>query len=177
MELSTYTRSKEQQTCPVLLREYSTASEAARSKSASANTIIGSLPPSSNTSLLRPFAHDVMISLPTAVLPVMATMSTLSFSTSQPPTSPSPCTICRTLGGNADATASTVILPTRGVTSDGLTITTFPAAKAGRVRSKISSEGKFQGDMTTTTPRGSRMTKLWGPSSSSPPSSSSALAF
>mmetsp|Transcript_16125 Transcript_16125/g.34861 ORF Transcript_16125/g.34861 Transcript_16125/m.34861 type:complete len:265 (-) Transcript_16125:76-870(-) len=153
-------RSTAQQTCPALKSELATASLAALSRSASANTTMGSLPPSSRTNRFRFCAHFSMIRFPTALLPVIATIWTSSLDTNCSPTLPSPWTICRTPSGSAEASAETYSAPVRGVTSEGLTITVLPAASAGTARKGISPAGKFHGEMTTTTPSGSLTTTL-----------------
>mmetsp|Transcript_6523 Transcript_6523/g.22310 ORF Transcript_6523/g.22310 Transcript_6523/m.22310 type:complete len:271 (+) Transcript_6523:682-1494(+) len=162
---ATYTRSTEQHTWPQLKREKATASSAALSRSASEKTTIGSLPPSSRTRRLREGAQSAMICLPVAEEPVMATMST-SPCTRALPTTPSPCTSSSTPAGSADWSAFATSAPTSGVTSEGLSTTALPAARAGRVRRRGSSAGKFHGEHTATTPCGSRTTRpfpeTWG---------------
>mmetsp|Transcript_28990 Transcript_28990/g.98698 ORF Transcript_28990/g.98698 Transcript_28990/m.98698 type:complete len:239 (+) Transcript_28990:685-1401(+) len=118
---------------------------------------MGSLPPSSSTSRFRLSAHDAMIFFPVAELPVIATIWT-SARTSAAPWTPSPWTRPTTPGGSMLWSAPTVLAPTSGATSDGLTTTALPAASAGSASSRISSQGKFQGDSTATTPCGSRTT-------------------
>ena len=66
----------------------------ARSKLASANTIVGDLPPSSRETFLRFPAASRMISRPVDVSPVNATMSTSGWRASSAPTgSPGPVTM------------------------------------------------------------------------------------
>ncbi len=74
------------QVCPPLNIPYWTARFEARSMSASARTIIGSLPPSSSETGVSRSAALAMIFLPVAVEPVNMIMSTCS--TSAAPVSP-----------------------------------------------------------------------------------------
>mmetsp|Transcript_15607 Transcript_15607/g.36311 ORF Transcript_15607/g.36311 Transcript_15607/m.36311 type:complete len:267 (+) Transcript_15607:828-1628(+) len=120
---------------------------------------MGSFPPSSNTSRLRPGAHASISRFPVAEDPVIATMSTFEL-TSLAPTAPSPCARATTPGGRAEARARPTRPPVKGATSEGLMTTAFPAMSAGIVRSRISSAGKFHGASTTTTPSASRRTRL-----------------
>ncbi|MNC68555.1 hypothetical protein D3C75_1191640 [compost metagenome] len=73
---STYTRSAQLQTWPVLITREATMAFTARSRSASASTIAGALPPSSRLSLVMFGAAAAMIRAPVATLPVKLTRST-----------------------------------------------------------------------------------------------------
>ena len=103
---------------------------AARSTSASASTIIGSLPPSSSETGVSVSAAFAMTFLPVAVEPVNMIMSTSS--TSAAPVAPRPVATWKTPSGiphsrRPSASSSDV----SGVISDGLRITLLPAASAG----------------------------------------------
>ncbi len=103
---------------------------AARSRSASASTIIGSLPPSSRLTGVNVSAALAITFLPVSTEPVNMTKSTSS--TSAAPVSPRPVAIWNTPAGSPHsdiiaASSSEVI----GVTSEGLSTTALPAASAG----------------------------------------------
>ena len=106
------------------------AALAARSRSASASTIIGSLPPSSSDTGVSVRAARSMTFLPVAVEPVNITMSTSSISAC--PVSPRPVATWKTPSGSPHSRiASSISSDVSGVTSDGLRITALPAASAG----------------------------------------------
>ncbi len=107
-----------------------TAMFAARSRSASLSTIIGSLPPSSSETGMRRSAARAMTFLPVRVEPVNMIMSTLSISAA--PVSPVPVATERTPSGNPTAAApSATSRLVSGVTSLGFITTEFPAMSAG----------------------------------------------
>src|SRR5438105_12046321 len=105
----------------------------AASKSASAKKMFGDLPPSSKVTSLTVSAAILTICLPTAALPVKATLSTSACVTrGAPADSPKPVTTLTTPGGspisaNQFAISSTV----SGVCSAGLSTQVQPAANAG----------------------------------------------
>src|SRR5262245_519348 len=107
-----------------------TAPPAARSRSASAQTIIGSLPPSSSVHGNSRRAQASAIFLPVPTLPVKQILST-PLSTSAAPLSASPSTTSSTsLGSPAASNNSSTSRPENGVTSDGLSTTALPAINA-----------------------------------------------
>ncbi len=150
-------RSTETHTWPALRNDPLTAKSAARSRSASSRTTIGSLPPSSRTSRFRSRPARSMIDLPTAWLPTKAIIST-SAATSAFPVSSAPCTSPRTPGGSAPAIAAWRRAPESGVTSEGFHTTVFPARSAGASSVSGIESGKFQGVIAATTPSGSYTT-------------------
>ena len=118
------------QTCPELFMPYATAAFAARSRSASARTIIGSLPPSSRLTGVSVAAARAMTFFPVSTDPVNITMSTSS--TSAAPVSPRPVATWKTPGGSShSASIPAIRSDVSGVTSDGFSTTALPAASAG----------------------------------------------
>ena len=140
-------------TCPELLRPYTAAEFAARSRSASASTIIGSLPPSSSETGVSVSAARAITFLPVATDPVNITKSTSS--TSAAPVSPRPVATWKTPSGRPHAASiSAISNEVSGVISEGLRTTAFPAASAGMQSPNELLSGKFQGPITPTTPSG-----------------------
>src|SRR4051794_25389187 len=118
------------QVWPALVIEPQTAASAAASTSASASTIIASLPPASITTGTRFSAQAAITLFAVAVEPVKAILPTPDRQ-SAAPTSPRPCTACSTgCSGTTSANVSTSHWPTIGVYSLGLKITALPAASA-----------------------------------------------
>ncbi len=133
---------------------------AATSRSASANTMLGDLPPSSSETRFKFPADDLMISCPTSVLPVKATLSTSSWRASASPAGPNPVTMLTTPSGNpASANRSARYKTDNGVCSAGFKTTQLPVAKATPSFQVAMSRGKFQGMIWPTTPIGSRRVK------------------
>ncbi len=130
----------------------------AASKSASANTMFGLLPPSSSDTFFRlPFAASTIF-LPTSVEPVNATLSTSSCPDRAAPASPKPGTMLTTPGGNPASSkiSASMSAVSGGVCSAGLRMTVLPAASAGASFHDDMSSGKFQGTIRPHTPIGSR---------------------
>ena len=70
---------------------------------------------------------------------------------------PKPCTTLYTpLGTPTAFITSPSRVAVAGVSSDGLTTTVLPQASAGPTFQVISSSGRFQGQITAITPRGTR---------------------
>ena len=78
--------------------------------------------------------------LPVATEPVKATPSMRSSSTIAAPTSPAPATRLTTPGARSEKQSASMSVES-GVTSDGLAITVFPAARAGASFQDSSSSG------------------------------------
>ena len=97
--------------------------------------------PSSSTRRFNLLEQTFIILLPVAVLPVIATMWMSSLEINCSPVFPSPCTTCKTPSGRHDANALQNSAPESGVTSEGLTMTVFPATRAGMARNGISPAG------------------------------------
>ena len=112
------------------------------SRSVSANTMLGFLPPSSTATFFTVAAAARRIAWPVASPPVKLTRSTSSCSTSAAPTAPGPRTRLTAPAGtpasSSSATSQTVV---SGVTSLGLTTTVQPAASAGASFHEICSSG------------------------------------
>src|SRR5581483_8054618 len=113
------------QTCPQL-DQTDTAERAAASRSASANTMLGVLPPSSSVTGLRSVAVRRWMSWPTAVDPVKVILWTPGCSTMAIPVSPAPGTTLTTPGGTpASSISSASQRVDSGASSDGLSTTTL----------------------------------------------------
>ena len=126
--------------------------------SASANTMLADLPPSSSVTRLIVAAADAAIRAPTSVEPVNATFATSGCSTSRAPAvEPGPATTLTTPSG---IPASSAIFSNSsavsGVSSAGLRTTVLPAASAGAIFHDAMFSGKFHGVISATTPSGSR---------------------
>ena len=154
----TNTRDRAQQSCPALPNTAPANPRAAASRSASANTIDGDLPPSSSVTRFTSRAARAAISRPTAVEPVKATLAMPGCSTIRRPTSsPVPTsTVSRLSGAPAASTMRCNSSAVSGVSSDGLWMTALPAAKDGAIFQLAIVSGKFHGVITPTTPSGSR---------------------
>ena len=95
------------------------------------------------------------ISLPTAVEPVKATLSTSGCLTSARPISPGPVMMLTTPGGrSAWRQTSANSSADSGVEDAGLSTTVLPAASAGAIFQASISSGKFQGMTCAATPSG-----------------------
>ena len=133
----------------------------ASSRSASESTITQFLPPISATTRLRcPCSSGVCaalrrISSPTAPEPVKAIVCTRGSRTSAAPTSPYPGTRASASAGTpAPCSASTRASPQAGDCSAGFSTTALPVASPAAVIPQAIASGKFQGEITATTPRG-----------------------
>ncbi len=116
--------------CPAFIIEPHTAVFAARSRSASRSTTIGSLPPSSSEAGIRRRAAASATLRPVLVEPVNMIMSTCSISAA--PVAPRPVAICNTSAGRPlSRSPSASSIEVSGVTSEGFRITLLPAASAG----------------------------------------------
>ena len=146
------------QVCPVAAKMPATTPLAAASRSASAKTMFGDLPPSSRDTRARWSAAPFITALPVSVPPVKATLSTPGWATSGAPASPpKPVTTLKTPGGKpASSTSAANSSVEAGACSAGLTTMQQPAASAGAAFQLISSTGEFQGVIAATTPTGSR---------------------
>ncbi len=143
--------------CPVAAKIPATTPLVAASRSASANTMLGDLPPSSSETLARWSAASFITLVPVSVEPVNATLSTPSWRTSARPVSAPPVTTLNTPGGNPASSISRANSSVdAGVCSAGLTTTVQPAASAVASLKVSSSSGEFHGTTIATTPIGSR---------------------
>ena len=149
-------RSTPEQTWPQLKKDAHSAPSTARARSASSSTTIGSLPPSSSVTGTSRSPAAAATRRPTSLEPVKSTLPRPRARTSAAPTSPSPCaTRTRAGGAPASANSCSTSAPDRGVSSDGLSTTAFPAATAYAACVNGIAKGKFQGAITPTTPSGS----------------------
>ena len=150
-------RDRAQQSWPALSNTAYGAVAAARSRSASAKTMLALLPPSSRVSRLTWRAQPAMICWPTSVDPVKTILRTAGWSTSRCPTTlPLPGSTWNTPSGRPASSASSPIrIAVSGVASAGLATTAQPAASAGAMPQDRIGIGKFHGTMSPTTPTGS----------------------
>ena len=149
-------REPAQQTSPWLNQMLSTMPSTAASRSASANTMYGLLPPSSRLSFLPLPAVAWRMSRPTSVLPVKAILAMPGCAVRAWPTAPSPVTRLNTPAGRPtswqiSANSSAV----SDVCSAGLKTMVLPQASAGATFQASISSGKFHGTIWPTTPKAS----------------------
>ena len=132
----------------------------AASRSASAKTTAGDLPPSSIDRPFRCGAAFAKMSCPVRLSPVNEISGTSGCLTSaSPASSPSPCTRLNTPAG----TPASSKIPAhrdadRGVNSAGLRTTVLPVASAGPSFHDSSMNGVFHGVISPATPIGLRLT-------------------
>ena len=133
------------------------ARSTARSRSASSITISGFLPPSS---ICRRVVRCTVrwICVPAVVEPVKEIARILLELVMTGPTSPArPVTQFTTPAGTpAFSSASTRRMPDSGASDEGLNTTVLPVISAGASLRAGIEAGKFQGEITVTTPSGSR---------------------
>ena len=154
----TNTRVPAKQICPELENTPMAAPGTALSRSASANTMSGDLPPSSSCSLLIFTADASMILRPVVVDPVKAILSTSGcLASAAPATGPSPVTTLMTPGGKpSSCNSSTTRRTLSEASSAGLMTVVHPVAStAPRIHHWLIS-GPFQGMIPPTTPTGAR---------------------
>ena len=150
------------QVWPVAAKMPEMAPITAASMSASSNTMLGDLPPSSSETCLKLRAAISLIRWPVTSEPVKLIFATSGCSTSRAPASaPSPVTTFTTPGGKPASSSSAINSSVETeVNSDGFTTTVQPAASAGASFHDSSSSGLFHGVITPTTPIGSWRVKL-----------------
>jgi len=138
------------------------ALRAAATRSQSANTSSGPLPPSSAVKGTRLRAAGSPIARPVSGDPVKEMRCAAGCATSAAPTSsPNPCTTLKTPGGKPASSARSARMEHEsGDHSAGFRITVQPAASAGAVFQVESMNGAFQGVITTAGPLGMRSTRL-----------------
>ncbi len=131
------------QPCPVLTQAPQTAPRAARSRTASASTIIGSFPPSSTLQGMSRPPACAATRRPVRTEPVNWTMSTAS--TTASPVPPAPVAIPKTSGApKSSRQPRTHSAQVSGATSEGLVSTAQPAISAAGVSSIGMVSGQFQ---------------------------------
>src|SRR3954454_20544556 len=127
------------------------------SKSQSANTSIGLLPPNSSVTGTSFSAAAFETIRPTSTDPVNVTFRTFGCATSGAPHSgPKPDSMLKQPGGSTRFSSSHTRSTVSGASSADFTTTVLPATSAGATFSAISSIGTFQGMIAPTTPSGSR---------------------
>src|SRR3954453_9894109 len=134
------------------------APRAAASRSESAKTTFGDLPPSSSDTFFNVFAARAINPFPTSVDPVNTIASTPGLSTiALPTTEPRPGITFSTPGGSPHSFAySANFRSDSEVFEAGLMTTVLPHASAGAIFQTASISGKFHGVIAPTTPTGSR---------------------
>ena len=129
----------------------------AASRSASANTTNGALPPSSITTLRTRSAQRFSSTRPISVEPVNDSIRTARWSTTASSHAPELAvgTKLTTPGGTpASASSSATRSEVSGASRGGLMTTALPAASAGASLRVIMAAGKFHGVIMATTPTG-----------------------
>ena len=129
----------------------------ATSRSASAKTTFGDLPPSSSLTGTRCCAAARITARPVTVEPTKLMWSMSGCPVSATPASgPSPVTTLSTPGGSpARRPSSASANGDSGAISDGFSTTVLPAASAGATLAAVSTAGTFHGMITAQTPYGS----------------------
>ena len=149
-------------TWPAFRKRPSTDNSSARTRSASAHTMTGECPPSSNVTRLKSRLANPAISLPTAVEPVRETFRMIGDRIRCRDTSAGmPKTILTTPGGRP--TCSQIFPNARavpGVSSAGLRMIEQPAASACAIFRAGIMHGKFHGAKAATGPTGSCSTSV-----------------
>ncbi len=126
-------RVRAEHVCPELRNALATPSRTAWRRSASSRMTLGLLPPSSRATRFTEVAASSLTRRPARVEPVKLTMSTSGWpARASPATAPVPVTRLNTPGGSpAPSMTSASRKALRGATSEGLTTTVQPAARAG----------------------------------------------
>lgn len=135
-----------------------TAPSAARSRSASAKTMLALLPPSSRTVGIPAPAAATATRRPVATEPMKDTLPTRESEVRAAPTvAPRPVATLNTPSGSPARWASWARRSVEaGVNSLGLTTTALPAASGAAEFQPPVNRGAFHGVMATTTPQGIR---------------------
>ena len=160
-ERSTTSRSVDMQIWPWCMNAPNFAAATASSRSASASTTIGALPPSSSSTGFRCRAAFSATSRPTRVEPVKLIRRTAGWAISSSTTSgasPASCVSRLTTPGGRPASSSARAISAwvRGHTSDAFRTTVLPYASGVATARVPRITGAFQGAMPTTTPAGRR---------------------
>jgi len=128
---------------------------AACAMSASAQTIVAALPPSSRTSRLAPAARAT--AAPVSGLPVKLITSTSRAPHSAAPTSPPPCSSCTASAGiPASSSKATTAALVAGACGGALTSVVFPAANEAPSLCASRFAGALNGVIASATPAGAR---------------------
>ncbi len=142
---------------PELAKTDIAATGTARSRSASAQTITGDLPPSSSETRFMLAAEARRIAWPVAVDPVKTSLSTSIWAARGAPASaPVPVTMLTTPAGTpASCIRSAIKSGVSGASSEGFSTMVQPVANAGPIFQIEAAVGAFQGMIAPTTPTGS----------------------
>ena len=133
------------------------APSTAASRSASAKTTKGALPPSSMATFSTRSAQRRSRIRPTSVEPVNETIRVARWAvaaSNHPPASAVGTTLTTPAGTPASCNRSATRSAVKGVSLGGLITTALPAASAGATFRVIIAAGKFHGVTITTTPTG-----------------------
>ena len=132
------------------------APSTALSRSASSKTMKGALPPSSSDTRLTVVMQRAASIFPTGVEPVKVNLRTRGSPVSISPIGAAcPVTTLNTPGGTpASSPRAARARALNGVSSEGLSTTVQPAARAGPTLRVIIAAGKFHGVTAATTPTG-----------------------
>ena len=173
MSSCTRCRPTPMQTCPEFVKLPKAPHAAAASASASPRTTRALLPPSSRWARVRDWAARAPIARPAGVEPVNDTTLTRGSSIMAVPTSTPPGSRWKSpLGTPASSRIRARITPPHTLVRwSGLSRTALPTASAGATERMDRTSGTLKGEMTATTPTGSRRSRLirgWGECSSSP---------
>ncbi len=126
----------------------------AAAKSASSNTMLADLPPSSSTQGMVRAAQAAATAAPAGGPPTKVTRATSGAASSAAPVPcPGPQTTCtRPRGSPASMHSSPRASEVSGVNSDGFSTTALPAARAGNTFQPAVNSGAFHGVTASTTP-------------------------
>ena len=123
--------------------------------SASSQTIVAALPPSSSTRRLAPAARAT--AAPVAALPVKLMTPTSGAAHSWAPTSPPPCSSCTaSTGAPASSSSATTAAETAGACGGALTMVVLPAANDAPSLCASRLAGALNGVIASATPAGAR---------------------
>ena len=155
---STRIREPQTQIWPVLPKAPRALQKTALSRSASAKTMFGFLPPSSSEIRLTWDAATDRTRAPVSMPPVTDTMSTPGCSTiASPTTPPGPArTLTTPAGRSASRSSSASRMNVNDAIWAGLMIAAFPAARMAAIRWTPVQSGPFHGRISATTPIGSK---------------------
>jgi len=145
-------------TCPWCANEPQAPTDDAWSGSTSSSTSNAELPPSSRCTRLRCCPASVATARPALVEPVNETTRTSGSVTSASPTSAAPGRTCSTPGGRpaSSNSAANSAPPLTAVRGSGLSSTALPSASAGATARMPRIVGTLNGEITPTTPTGTR---------------------
>ena len=134
------------------------AALAAASRSASSRMIRLLAPPSSSDTFLRCLPASSPMRRPTPGEPVKAIMGTFGSITRASPASALPGSTCSTPAGRPASWNTRAMMkpPLAGVRTSGLSTTALPSARAGATERRLRISGKLKGEITPTTPCGTR---------------------